>query len=65
MIVTPQENGISEIFCNGDHWMVLHDDSKVLFKGQCGHGITPHTIEYFDTELDMETRIIQLGLEDS
>ena len=63
MIVTPDENGTSDLTCNGDHWMLVHDGDKVMFKGRCGHATTPETIEYFNTELEMEERIVQLDLD--
>lgn len=68
MIVPKDENGISHCPCNGDHFILVHNDSKVILKG-VHSGLTstgsPNTIEYFETEEEMEDRINELGLVDA
>lgn len=65
MIVELDENGELNCTCDGNHWILVHDNSKVIVAGiHAGVTSTPtsNTIEYFNTELEMEERIVQLGL---
>ena len=56
--------GFYNCLCDGGHWLLNHDNVKVLAKGKAGQMSSPHPVEYFDTELEMEERIVQLGLID-
>ena len=63
--VSVNEHNYYDCTCNGDHWILVHDSSKVYFKGvHAGLTSSGHQIEYFDSELEMEERIVQLGLVD-
>ncbi len=64
MIVPANQNGISNYLCTGGKFVLRHDGDKVLDRDTCGQHTTPDILEVFDTELDMETRIVQLGLID-
>lgn len=65
MIKSPDNNGRSQFYCKqGAHFVLEHNGEKVLSKGPCGQISTEHTLEYFDTEFDMEDRIVFLGLVD-
>ena len=59
------EHNYYDCTCNGNHWLLVHDSTKVMFKGvHSGLTSSGHPIEYFDTETEMEERIVQLGLID-
>jgi len=68
MIKQPDENGISNCDCDGAHFIIVHDNVSLFFKGQHAGRISTgpgKTIEYFDTEFDMEDRITFLDLDES
>lgn len=63
MIITKQSNGITWYNCQGQRWFLIHDNSKVIKKGQVfGQGGSRDIVEHFDTETEMEERLVQLGL---
>ena len=45
-------------------WILIHDGSDVLFKGQCGQATSAQTIVTYDTEALMDADIITLALND-
>lgn len=66
MQITKQSNGIAWFNCQGGHWFLIHNGTEVKQKGLVyGQGGSKDTVEYFDTETEMEERIVQLGLEDN
>jgi len=60
--ITPDENGVSDCLCNLDHWILVHDGSEVISMGKWRQSTTKQTIEYFDTEAEMEEHIDELNL---
>ena len=46
-----------------NRWLIVHKDGELLSKGKAGQVTTPWDMEDFDTELEMEDRIVSLGLD--
>lgn len=63
--ITIDEHGVSDCICDGSHWLVVYQGTKLCFFGQhAGETTTKGTIDYYDTELEANERVVQLGLED-
>jgi len=45
-------------------WVLVHDGTNVIYKGQCGQATSKSTILDYTTEALMEAAIITLGLVD-
>jgi len=65
MILEADENGKKKCTCDGRHWFLMYVDGKVTFADtHCGtvEAGKNFTVEYFDSEADMQDRITELGL---
>jgi hypothetical protein len=63
--IQTDEHGISDCFCNGDHWLVVYQGSKLCFFGQhAGETTTKGVIDYYDTEQEALDRVDELELAD-
>lgn len=49
---------------NASVWLLIHDGTNVIFKGQCGNATSKNIILEFATEALMEAEIVTLGLVD-
>jgi len=59
------EHGGSDCICDGSHWLVVYQDTKLCFFGQhAGKTTTKGTIDYYDTEQEALDRVDELNLED-
>lgn len=50
--------------CNIAKWVLIHDGTNVLYKGQCGQATSKNVIVDYTTEALMEAAIITLSLVD-
>ena len=59
-------NGVTDFTCDGNHWFICYftADTSYHSHGQHAGQITgiPITVEYFDTESDLNDRIAALGI---
>jgi hypothetical protein len=65
-LVIPDTDGSSHRYCKGGDWRLVHDGSKAYVMGHhCGQTSAGpgRTIEYFDTELELDERIVFLDLD--
>jgi hypothetical protein len=66
MTTQAQTNGTTDFNCNGDHWYICYftADTSYHSHGQHTGEITGKaiTLEYFDTEAEMLSKISDLGI---
>ena len=60
-----KEKGVSGLYsCDGDCYILVHDNSRVIFKGMhSGEIATYNAVEEFMSESDLDDRITNLGLD--
>ena len=64
--ISTDEHGISDCICNGQHWLVAYQGTKLVFFGKhAGETTTKGTIDYYDTEEEALARVAELNLEDT
>lgn len=65
-IVAKDGNNVSDLISDGSQWIITYRDADLsyVFHGQHSGQITGKdiTIEYFDTEAEMQARITELGI---
>ncbi len=57
------KHGVSDCYCNGEHWLVAYTGKKLRFFGQHkGETTLKGVIDYYDTKEEALSRISELGL---
>ena len=66
MTLQPKENGITDFKCDGSHWFISYFTADISYHGHGQHEgeVTGReiTVEYFDTEQEMNDRMSELDI---